>query len=72
MNITGEDSTIPRELPSVTGGYPPLLAFKNKYPIVGDEKESQQYEFVCILFSIMVFFFFTAALVEKYKPKFGH
>ena len=36
------------------------------------EIETEQVEFYVILLCTMLFFFTSAALVEKYKPKFGH
>jgi len=37
-----------------------------------DETEIDRREFYAILFGVMIFFFFTAGMQEKYKPKCGH
>ena len=79
MNIT-QDNSVPHQRELVTidevQGFPPLLKFSNKRipAIFGDaeEDEKQQFEFVCMLFCIMIAFFFMAALFERYKPRCGH
>ena len=78
MDSARQDIPSQRDLPSVDNydAFPPLLAFKNKRFNAGvgegEATEAQQYEFVCILFCIMVAFFFMAALFEKFKPRCGH